>query len=472
MQSFPRLFFAAVLFGVSMPGCGGEQSDGNGAKRGMIPKRSSKPAPQTVQPSVAGPEEKPLRKPTQHALLVGCTIYDNLPISAQLMGATNDVELMANLLTGTFDFPEKNVRQLSERTGKRADRPLRANICREFEQLTKRAGKGDRVVVLLSGHGTQQPDDDPDNADDPEPDGMDEVFCPADLDMDFAPGAKGIPNAVTDDELRGWLQAIRERGASVWVVVDACHSGTSVRGTEVLRQIAPEQLLPREVLDAARPVSSTRGIHSETDALDGETDTGGLVAIYAAQPHEPTVEMRLPRNAADGQWHGLLTYTLVKVLTEAESKLTYTELVQRIHAEYVSSRRIGPTPLIEGSDRHREVLGKQQWPERSRLVLKSGRGGILELGAGSLHGLTVGTILAVYPPPGEKESEQPLGHVRIRRLRLAESIVEPCAYDPLPLRKDLPLGGRCEVVHWEYGDLRLRVAVDVSEADDTSEANA
>ena len=60
-------------------------------------------------------------------------------------------------------------------------RPTRANIEREFRRLADRAGPGDQVFVLLAGHGDCQPESDPPHPLHPEPDGIAEVFLPADV---------------------------------------------------------------------------------------------------------------------------------------------------------------------------------------------------------------------------------------------------------------------------------------------------
>jgi len=448
-----------MCLGCILLGCGGE-SETTVTVEKTEPPAERKPSSQVF----IGPF--PDVESDSHALLVACTDYDHLPESANLEGPANDVRLMSRLLREHFKFPRLAIRVLSEASGVRARRPIRANIEREFLDLARRVDPDDRVVIFLSGHGTQQPDDDPDNPDDPEPDGLDEVFCCADIEPALIPGITRAPNGITDDDFRGWLKAIRAKGASVWVIVDACHSGTAVRGTEVLRQIPPEMLLTEEALRAAVPTAATRSIQLDSTSFDAGDDAGGLVAIYAAQPHEPTLEMPLPLGEADAEWYGLLTYTMNQVLTEAESAITYTELVQRVHSAYVALGRIGPTPLIEGGDRHREVLGQKQWPERSRFVLEMGDRGEPQIAAGSLHGLTKGTILAVYPPPGEEDEDKPLGHVKIRKAKPAVAMVEPCRHDGVPKLEKLPLGGRCELVHLDYGSMRLRVAVD---ADSTTE---
>ena len=173
--------------------------------------------------------------------------------------------------------------------------------------------------------------------------------------------------------------------------------------------------------------------------------------------------MDFPRDSEKGKRHGLLTYTMVKILTEAETKL----MVQRIHADYIASQgRLGPTPLVEGVDRHKEVLGVKEFPQRSRLVLRPTGRDTFALNAGSLHGLTKGSILAVFAPAGEKGNETRLGHIRITRTKLVESTAEPCKFDGMQPKKSLPNGSRCQLVQLDYGDLQLKVAFDAAAAKD------
>lgn len=402
----------------------------------------------------------------RHALLVGCTRYGNVP-GAFLEGPGNDVKLMRRLLSERFDFAETDVRILAESMDHDDLRPTRANIEREFQRLAKVAKRGDQVVIFLAGHGAAQPDNDPENPDDPEPDGRDEVFCPADVTQ-VKPSTTGpIPNAIADDEIHAWLDSILDQGASVWFIVDACHSGTLVRGGGEER----DRMIPAEMLglDSSPGSSATirgrsnetsRGVPNEPIAFEVTRQPDRLVATYAAQPNEATPEVPLPKDDANREYHGLFTYTLAKVLMEARTAVTYRELVSRIHAQYVKSGRSTPTPLVEGPDRDREVLGRKTWPDRSRILVHRDAENGLIASAGAIVGLSRGTVLAVYPPPGAAPADKPLGYVRVSEARLVESVVTPCGFDGLPARDDLPVGARCEVAQMAYGDLRLRLAVD------------
>ncbi|MCC6418852.1 MAG: caspase family protein [Gemmataceae bacterium] len=404
-------------------------------------------------PSAPAEQATQVKEGNRHALLVGCTTYPGLAKRFQLQGPANDVVLMRQVLMTRFGFPDAAIVTLSEAAG--ADRrPTRANIKREFERLARVAGKGDQVVILMAGHGSQQPDQAPYD----EPDGLDEIFLPADCGA-WDGGQGAVKNSIVDDELEGWCKAITDRGASLWVVVDSCHSGTVLRGgDEVAREIPPDELIPRAALDRARREAADRQRTRGAGQVPAPKQPPRLVGIYAAQPHEPTVERTMPPDGTGKRRYGLLTYTLCQVLTQATSPVTYRELAQRIHAQYVHWGRTGPTPLIEGTDLDREVLGTKTWPGRSRFALVGDAENGWKVNAGALHGLTEGSILAVYPPAGKAGAGKPVGHVRITRTGPLDADVAPCAHAGVAAPKHLPADGRCEPVYLDFGVHRMKVA--------------
>lgn len=404
-----------------------------------------------------------------HSLLVGVTNYPNL-VGKDLQGPANDVVLIRELLVNRFHFKADDVVTLSEAEGKTRGAmylPTRANIEREFRRLASAAGSGDQVFILMAGHGSQQPEDP--KSPDPEPDGLDEIFLPRDVGK-WDGGTGTVVNAIVDNDLGAWLTAIRKRQASVCLVMDSCHSGTMVRGAgqEVLREASPEADLgiPRAAIKAAEQRAAGRGEKMRGGPTAPQPPmhlaaSDGLVAIYAAQAHEPTLEREMPPRAENGKTYGLLTYTLCQVLTQSLDQsakpLTYRELAQGVQRQYSAWNRTSPTPVIEGPDSDREVLGLRVWPERSSVTLRLARDK-LQVTAGSLNGLTRGSILSVSPPAGQQE--QLLGHVRVIDVRVADADVEPCPHDNTPAKPDLPVGGACRVVYADYGDLKLRVAAD------------
>ncbi len=407
---------------------------------------------------VADPDHEESREPQKHAVLVGCTTYDNLPWFANLRGPNNDVVMMKKMLVDRFEFPEDNIDTLADLDDGATARPTEENIAWRIENIVDQVEANDQVVIYLSGHGSQQPDDDPDNEQDPEPDGLDEVFLPADVRDSIEDNQIVIKNAITDDRFGKWINEIREKKASVWFIVDACHSGTLTRGSRTYRQVAPEHLLSREVLAKAKNRPATRGALQANHADGMADDEGGVVALYASQPHEPTFEANMPIGDTDGEFCGVLTYHLVKVISSSSEAITYDEVAKRVHAEYVAAGLTGPLPMVEGSDRHREVLGAKQWQNSSRFQLLHERNS-LRLNSGSLHGLTKGSILAVYPPAGESGEKEVVGHVKVVRVYPSGAVLETCAFEDHAEVEELLKGGQCEVVYVNYGDLHLKVAI-------------
>jgi Caspase domain len=421
----------------------------------------------------------------KHALLVGCTEYPNLDKKFWLNGPGNDVQLMAKALREMFGFPPESIVILSDEVAKtkkdKSLEPTRANIKREFEKLAK-AKEGDKVVIMMGGHGSQMPQGE--NPPNPKPDGMSEIFLPKDVGK-WDDNAGSVENAIVDFEFAAWLKAIQDTKATIWITIDACHSGTITRdvGKEKSREIDKEAGLgiPKQRVKEAEERAIKRDGPTRGGPVDKENTfakltkgkTGGLVAIYAAKPTEVTLERDMPMKSKDAKPYGLLTYTLVQTLQEANAKpdsktLTYRELVQRIQSQYFAWGRTFPTPLIEGVDSDREVLGEKEWPGRSSIVLAVGNNG-LKVTSGALCGLTRDSILAVHSPPGQPDKV--LGHVRVTEVHTIDSDVEPCEFDKIPPfdAKKPPLGGACKVVFVDYGDQQLKLALEPKWKDGATE---
>lgn len=406
------------------------------------------------------------------ALLVGCTTYPDLPMGYQLRGPGNDVALFRSLLIDQFGFGTNQITVLLEGAEERS-RPTRANIEREMLRLGDEAREGDIVVVLLAGHGSQQPDVPIDGDGDSEADGLDEIFLPADIrGWD---GSKGtVQNAICDDELGRWIGLVRAKGAFVWAVVDACHSGTMLRGASVdrVREVLPGALgIPGDQLVAAREASARtqEAARQEGGMVDGLIRDGGVVALYASQSTEPTVETRLPPEADQPETYGLLTFTINQVLRRSTRPLSYRDLVHAVHEQYGAWGRAYPTPLLEGTATDREVLGAENWGMRGAPRLSRGPGGGLIVDAGALMGVTRGSVFEVFSGvTGHGETEKCLGRLRVLRAMPLESAVEPLA------EGDLPDGARCVLAFVDHGDLRLGVSVvaDEGRVADSAEAVA
>jgi hypothetical protein len=265
----------------------------------------------------------------------------------------------------------------------------------------------------------------------------------------------------------------------VWIIFDSCHSGTALRGNSpfVLRRLEPGRMqVPQTSLKPVAVRGSTESPGTippaESGSLEGIDDSLPVVALYAAQPFETEKECLLPPEGTEQQWQGLLTYAVCQILQQGLP--TYRELQQRILAQYRQWGWFEPTPLVEGRQLDHVILDQKTRPPRFQL--SGDRTAGWKLAAGQLHGLTPNSILAVYPAvPESIESaasnrasgdpdagiqEQVAGYVRVISSRIAESVVEPCAYDDHPAAKDLPPHGLCRIVYTDLGNLKLQLAVD------------
>lgn len=422
----------------------------------------------------AGPgrdEAPPAGRGNRYALLVGVTRYEKLGERYSLDGPASDVALFRSLLVGDrFRFPDANVVTLAESLGRDDRRPTLKNIKQQFAELAMKVGKDDEVVVLLSGHGTQQPEPAQlPNGVKRKPTGQRQVFLPADAGKWNGNTFEG---GLLDFDLAGLVKRVTAAGAFVWVIADCCHSGTILRSPDAAerqRLIQPTDLgipaLAFQQARAAPQLGKARGFQPPAPLLGDEADGDRLVGVYACLPEEVTVEKALPDNAPDAKYHGILTFSLCQELARGggSRRLTYRELVRRIDDRYRSWGRKSPTPLVEGKAQDREVLGIANWQSPPFRLTRNRAGGPWQVDGGRLAGLTPGSVLSVYAPEGP--TAQPAGHVRVARADTLTAEVEPCEHAGLPATGALPDKGRCDIAYVDYGDLRLGVAVAATTVD-------
>jgi hypothetical protein len=399
---------------------------------------------------------------TRHALLVGVTNYTN-PAIPPLSGPGTDVVLMRRLLTTKLQFPDGTIVTLSEEESKKDPKraPSRANIEAELNRLAALAGRGHRIVVYLSGHGSRQPDL---IRPDPKPDGLSEIFLPSDTGR-WDDQARRVENALLDSELRDRLGAIQAKGALVWAIIDSCHSGTIARGADDvgLRVIAnPKRAFSipdRAYSEAVDRIDPARG---QADLAFTPIAQRGLVALYAALPDEVTFETPLPYKAPPGDQvtYGVLTWFLNEVFHDVANDpgpdITYDELALRINQKFNRWGLTYPHATVEGYDRDRLVLGMRR--RRTAILLSKADQGPWTIDAGRLHGLNLDTVLAVYP--GKKPAQdKPAGYVKIvEPPGPVKSIVEPFEYKGVKPPSGFDEGSFCEPVFITFGELKLRVA--------------
>lgn len=255
------------------------------------------------------------------ALLVGVNKY-RMP-GADLQGCVNDVTNIRDVLLKYFGFSVREIRVLVDA------RATKENIMKRLKWLVKDAKPGDRMVFHFSGHGSQIRDRDGDEL----KDHMDEIICPHDMDWDGT--------YIVDDELKKIFSGI-PKGATLDVLLDACHSGTGTREGRAMAMLRPEESIRPRFL--APPV----------DIKMREEEDLPVVKIGRAgnpQNHVLFSGCRDNQTSADayikGSYNGAFTYFFCKHLRDTQGGLSRSELLKRLRASLLFEG-YNQVPQLEG----------------------------------------------------------------------------------------------------------------------------
>jgi hypothetical protein len=364
-----------------------------------------------------------------HALLIGASTYTNLEERFHLRGPANDVDLVATYLQSNpvAVFAPSNITILADGIDG-ATPPTLAAIRQGFVDLTAQVQPGDFVYLHFSGHGSQAPALDTST----ELDGLDELFLPVDIGP-WNDTVGTVENALVDDEIGQMIDAIRAKGADVWVVFDSCHSGTATRAAAGLEDevrerklgpealgIKPEQMIAAESRSRALPDPRNAPAPAVETAEAGE-NMGRLTAFFAAQTNETTPEKNMPKGKAGRRLQGVFTYTLFETMAERPG-ITYRQLAQEVLRKYSVLNLARSTPLFEGA-LDDPIFGTGsagrilQWPAQTK-------GKTVKLSAGRLHGLTEGEELILLRAPVDTD-DAALASFTVDSLSTFEATLKP-----------------------------------------------
>jgi hypothetical protein len=272
--------------------------------------------------------------------------------------------------------------------------PTRQNIIDQFRKLGEIAPSGAQVYIHFSGHGgrakTIFPDIKGDTA-------IDEGLVPTDI---------GTSQYLRDLELAQLLKELADRGLTVTLVLDCCHSGGATRGDVEIRGVgaiddkpltsAQELVASLDTLEALWHTSTqqgTRGLKAS-----GLPESEDYVVLAACRPNEFAYEYAFNRETRER--NGALTYWLLDTLRQQHFGQTYKELYDRINAK-IHSQFPQQTPMLMGEGNRRAFgneLADVQYAVPVVRVETDATGAMQAvLAVGQSAGVSKGSEFAIYP---------------------------------------------------------------------------
>ena len=322
---------------------------------------------------------------TKRALVVAIANYPPSSGWGEL-SSLNDIPLIKNTLLKQ-QFQSENIDIITEEAA------TRSGIENALNRLIEKAQPGDVVVIYFSSHGEQIEDDNQD-----EVDGLDECIVPFDatFSSDKSEYKKYAPAYFRDDYLGEKITRLRNkltRKGDVLVGIDACHSGSGVRGVLKVRgNKAP--MVSNSFEQGRARITDTSGVFSDKNSTRLNADAATYVVISAAQAQELSVECYDDESNVVGS----LSYAFSKSLNSIEGKITYRNLFARIE-DMMRGKVPNQSPVLEGDGIDRELFGGRYESQKPYFTInaKSSTAQSVLLNAGTVAGITTGSVVGFYP---------------------------------------------------------------------------
>ncbi len=366
--------------------------------------------------------------------------------------AYNDVELIKYaLLEQGFEEDQIKVLQDEEAT--------KAGIMDAFRtHLLDQVEAGDVAFFHFSGHGQQTTDIEQD-----ELDGYDEAIVPYDSPLRFERGVYQGERLIRDDELGRLCNELRMKlgsAGNLWILLDACHSGTGTRSLDEKRQVArgTDVIMADSayIFEMAEKETEANFLNYKSEE---EENMANMVSFFAASANERNYEA----TNLDGERMGSLSYAFGEVFAKARKEDSYQTVFDRIKLK-MGNIVPGQQPQAEG-ELNQQILGGRIIGKRDYFRLtKSGWYDELdvELDAGNLKGVFEGAKLGFFPPDTEDfDNTEPttIGYVTSATLKKADVELQS------PLAKEEALLSRVIILERTFGDKELKLGIDLPEDD-------
>lgn len=251
----------------------------------------------------------------KRAFLVGISHYDTALTGYQWndINGVEDINLLSPILT----------KQGFILTALLDSQATYDNITSQLTQFIRKTKKGDIVYLHFSTHG--QPVEDL-NGD--EEDGWDEAIVPIDAYKMYRKGIYEGKKHLLDDQLNGYVKQLRGKigkAGFLYVVIDACHAGTSsrandetVRGTKVGFTYNNKVFKP----------SMQKNSHYKIEA---NPQLSNVLFVEACRPDQVNTEINVA-----GKRYGPLSYNIAQALASTPLSANVNEFLKSLKSSIMN----------------------------------------------------------------------------------------------------------------------------------------
>lgn len=251
----------------------------------------------------------------KRAFLVGISHYDTALTGYQWndINGVEDINLLSPILT----------KQGFILTALLDSQATYDNITSQLTQFIRKTKKGDIVYLHFSTHG--QPVEDL-NGD--EEDGWDEAIVPIDAYKMYRKGIYEGKKHLLDDQLNGYVKQLRGKigkAGFLYVVIDACHAGTSsrandetVRGTKVGFTYNNKVFKP----------SMQKNSHYKIEA---NPQLSNVLFVEACRPDQVNTEINVA-----GKRYGPLSYNIAQALASPPLSANVNEFLKSLKSSIMN----------------------------------------------------------------------------------------------------------------------------------------
>lgn len=245
------------------------------------------------------------------ALLIGIN-YIGTPY--ELKGCINDVVNVKNMLVNNLRYKEDNIVMLTDDPKIKGSYPTLRNILINIYKLViySTQHKNTEIWIHYSGHGTYMKGGDGEESFSDENDNRNECIVP----VDFVD--KGV---ISDDILNHYLMFLSST-SRCFVVVDACHSGTSLD-------------LQYKLTDPMKSVYEKQ---------NNKVMRSRIVCLSGCRDDQYSLE-----EVSDGVHGGTLTNTLIQILEDYSYCIRLRDIILEIRNR-INEKKINQVPQLTSTD--------------------------------------------------------------------------------------------------------------------------